>query len=627
MFRSICAGAACAAIIAAAASAAPPPHAISPALGHVGQVPDAGGKVHRAVAAVPCVSGSEVTMSNGAVICGVLGSYTTNYLYLGIPYAKQERWKNSAVLPPASKQATVPGKICPQAPVDAETMGEDCLNLNIWMPKDAARQKAELPVLVFIHGGAFLTGAGSSPLYDGSKLATRGPGIIVVTINYRLGALGFLTSTKQDTAKAGNFGLLDQQNALKWIQANIASFGGAPGHVTIVGESAGAMSVGLHTFSVPTSAGLFWRAIMESNPMGEHYQHDNGAHYIGNHFIDFLCSNPSGSGTNTGATCTGDWASNASKMPWANIVAAQNNFLTADVVKWGVAEKALGIRSLPWQPHIAKDVVADQPYFGASSGAAKIPVAFGVNKDEGVIFAELLAGETRGANTGNPITDYPAVGDFDNLVEYGFPSGDKTVITNHYADPEPAATTYYSGYGTAFSNLVNDFMFKCGNEYVANGLAQSGWPVYFYDFTQPPFFDMYNPAAIPAPTGGNPDARPDNGACDPSAGNVCHGNELPYVFYNFESIKEKSGGKYQPGDSDFNLGTQMHMAWAAFAYTPAGQTLPAPWLAYSASTNLAFELNGTAQAGSTVDIDTASQCLGFWQNGSGQGVPHTPFIK
>ncbi len=140
--------------------------------------------------------------------------------------------------------------------------GEDCLSLNVWTP---ALDDARRPVMVWIHGGAFVLGAGSQLLYDGAALARRGD-VVVVTINYRLGVLGFLhlaTRFGADLPASGNEGLLDQIAALAWVRDEIAAFGGDPGNVTIFGESAGSMSVAT-LLGAPGAAGLFHRAILQS---------------------------------------------------------------------------------------------------------------------------------------------------------------------------------------------------------------------------------------------------------------------------------------------------------------------------------------------------------------------------
>ena len=150
---------------------------------------------------------------------------------------------------------------------------EDCLYLNVYTPAaDAGRR----PVMVWIHGGAFVLGAGSQLLYDGAALARRGD-VVVVTINYRLGALGFLDLEARSGAEfAGtdNLGLRDQIAALAWVRANIAAFGGDPGNVAIFGESAGGMSVGA-LLGCPAARGLFHRAIPQSG--AAHNAHDREA--------------------------------------------------------------------------------------------------------------------------------------------------------------------------------------------------------------------------------------------------------------------------------------------------------------------------------------------------------------
>lgn len=145
----------------------------------------------------------------------------------------------------------------------SQRMSEDCLYLNVWAPATSADGK--LPVLVYLHGGGFAFGDGSEPRYDGAHLAARG--MIVVTINYRLGAFGFMmhpdAATEGGAGATGNYGLLDQQAALRWVRENIARFGGNPEQVTIGGETTGAMAVSAH-MAAPTSRGLFARAIGES---------------------------------------------------------------------------------------------------------------------------------------------------------------------------------------------------------------------------------------------------------------------------------------------------------------------------------------------------------------------------
>jgi para-nitrobenzyl esterase len=160
--------------------------------------------------------------------------------------------------------------ICPQPPPgpadslpgDPTATSEDCLTVNIWTPSERRPGEA-LPVMVFIHGGGFSSGSGAHSLYRGDTLAARG--VVVVTLNYRLGALGWLAhpALADETGCSGNWGLSDQVMALSWIGDNIASFGGDPGNVTIFGESAGAMSVAA-LLATEEARPLYHRAIMES---------------------------------------------------------------------------------------------------------------------------------------------------------------------------------------------------------------------------------------------------------------------------------------------------------------------------------------------------------------------------
>ena len=143
-----------------------------------------------------------------------------------------------------------------------EEQNEDCLYLNVWTPGLDGKRR---PVMVWIHGGGFTIGSGSQAIYNGSVLARRGDAV-VVTINYRLGPLGFLRLKEVTNGKiqsTGNEGMLDQISALEWVRDNIAEFGGDPDNVTIFGESAGGMSVGT-LLAMPAARGLFHKAIPQS---------------------------------------------------------------------------------------------------------------------------------------------------------------------------------------------------------------------------------------------------------------------------------------------------------------------------------------------------------------------------
>jgi para-nitrobenzyl esterase len=206
----------------------------------------------------------------------VSGEGTDVVAFKGIPYATPPtgrlRWRPPE--PPTAwpdvRRATEFGPQCPQAQSSAvaanSPTSEDCLTLNIWTP---ARSTADrLPVMVWIHGGGFFGGSGSQPPYDGDALARRG--VVLVTLNYRLGALGFLAhpALSRESARgvSGNYGLLDQIAALHWVHENIAAFGGDATNVTLFGGSAGAYSTCVLMLS-PLAKGLFSRAILQSLPL------------------------------------------------------------------------------------------------------------------------------------------------------------------------------------------------------------------------------------------------------------------------------------------------------------------------------------------------------------------------
>jgi len=197
------------------------------------------------------------------------------HVFKGIPYAVaptgSRRWKATEDLPKWSDtlEATKFGPACIQNNNPSESiyfwklasMSEDCLSLNVWAPANAR----PLPVFFWIHGGSLAGGTGSDSMYDGSRLAERG--LIVVTINYRLGVLGYLAhpalSAESPDHISGNYGLLDQIAALRWVKRNVAAFGGDASNVTIAGESAGGLSV-MYLLASPAARGLFSKAIAQS---------------------------------------------------------------------------------------------------------------------------------------------------------------------------------------------------------------------------------------------------------------------------------------------------------------------------------------------------------------------------
>ena len=202
----------------------------------------------------------------------VSGSGAEVLTFKGIPYAAAPtgplRWRAPQPPPawPGVREATRFGDDCMQTPYVIPTgqkASEDCLTVSVWTPAHA--RGARRPVMVFIYGGAFIGGSCAYPLYDGTKLAAQG--VVVVCFNYRVGIFGFLAhpmlSAESPQHSSGNYGLLDQLAALKWVRANIAAFGGDADRVTVFGESAGAVSIAVLMTS-PLAQGLFAQAILQS---------------------------------------------------------------------------------------------------------------------------------------------------------------------------------------------------------------------------------------------------------------------------------------------------------------------------------------------------------------------------
>jgi para-nitrobenzyl esterase len=213
----------------------------------------------------------------GGRLVGTASADGVVFAFKGVPYAKapigELRWRPPQRCAPWAglrcAQSFAPRCIQPARAANAignfgpEPESEDCLYLNLWTAARSAEERR--PVMVWFHGGAFYLGSGALPLFDGAQLARQG--VVLVTVNYRLGRLGFLAhpdlTTESGTGASGNYGLMDQIAALRWVRDNVAAFGGDPGCVTIFGQSAGSLSVSCHMVS-PLAKGLFHRAIGQS---------------------------------------------------------------------------------------------------------------------------------------------------------------------------------------------------------------------------------------------------------------------------------------------------------------------------------------------------------------------------
>lgn len=250
---------------------------ILPALGAAAMLAACGGEAMDGEAAADGVRGTRVDAAAGAIEGEYVDEARDVLVFRGVPYAQPPvgaaRWQ-----PPAAveawdgvRPATAFGPVCWQRARDMSSLyargdldtDEDCLYLNVWAP--AGEPAASHPVMVWFHGGGHNAGSGSARIFDGAALARRG--VVLVTINYRLGPFGFLAhpalSAESPRGSSGNYGLLDQIAALRWVRDNIAAFGGDAGNVTIFGQSAGSWTVCYLTAS-PLARGLFHKAIGQS---------------------------------------------------------------------------------------------------------------------------------------------------------------------------------------------------------------------------------------------------------------------------------------------------------------------------------------------------------------------------
>ncbi|MBK8481781.1 MAG: carboxylesterase family protein [Proteobacteria bacterium] len=379
-------------------------------------------------------------------------------VFLGIPFAAppsgERRWAPPE--PPAPwtepRDARRLGASCLQTVLPSDRLpgpfSEDCLTLNVWAPNPQPALPA--PVMVWIHGGGFFSGGSASPFLDGQRLAERG-GAVVVSFNYRLGQLGFLAHPSLP-APGANWGLLDQQAALRWVRDNIAAFGGDPTRITIFGASAGGDAVCLQTF-MPSSRGLFQRIIIQSG----------------------ACIHP-------GAGGDGDYDLATGRAQADALVAALGCDAASDVLGCLRARPGAQVmQALPtevstvvvpgrrWGPVVDGSALPASPTDAArSADLGALTAIVGSNGDEGTIFA-LLAGYW-GANAAS----------YTEVVERRVGSENAAAVLARY----PAEA--FQAPRDAISTLVGDAVFVCGVRRTARALVAAGATVYGYAFMRAP---------------------------------------------------------------------------------------------------------------------------------------------
>ena len=376
------------------------------------------------------------------------------FAWMGIPYAAaptgELRWAPPQTPTPWSspRDASAYGSFCPQN-ADLGVFGqpggsEDCLNINIFVGKTARNGSAKLPVSVWIHGGSLWVGAGRD--YDPSQLAIEGKAV-VVTFNYRLGLLGFFAhpALRSEVKPLANYGLMDQQLALDWVQRNIAAFGGDPDNVTISGESSGGGSVLLHVVA-PNSAGKFQHAI------------DMSGAAVALRFPTFGAPKPlewtekNGEAFSEAVGCAGksDAATLAClrALPVATVLAKQKPYLISQVVLDG--------KVLPLHP-------ADAFRTGQFN---RVTLINGTTRDEGAFFAGFVENET-----GVPMDE----------------AGYATTMRGYFGTHADAVMAQYpvNRYATpsdAMAAAVTDMLFACPARAI-NRWASVHTPTYVYEFS------------------------------------------------------------------------------------------------------------------------------------------------
>ena len=434
-------------------------------------------------------AGALVTVSGGQLRGHTEGKATA---FLGIPYAKPPtgdlRWKPPVKPDPWTGvlEAASYGKRCAQNAnptlQTASSTDEDCLYLNVWTPDSAA---SKLPVMVWFHGGGNTGGSASDPVpfadggyfYTGANLSAEG--VVVVSLNYRLGVFGFFShpALGAEGSKAGNQGLWDQRLALQWVQDNVARFGGDPSNVTIFGESAGSFDVCMHVASPQTPA-LFEHAISESGGCTTHQTALTDAQATA---LTFAAGVGCGSGDGGADSLSCLRGLTAAALLGANVDAGGG---------------MLG----PFGPVVDGDFLTDQPRTLYKGGKiAKVPYLLGSNEDEGTLFE---IGKT-------PVTDQPGL-TAALTTQYGADAGAALASLYPVSDFDGGQPNPYQA---VLTRIFGDELLVCSTYDSALLAAGQGSDVYMYNF------DM--PVSVPGLVGSMP------GEIYLGAS---HGSELPFVF-------------------------------------------------------------------------------------------------
>lgn len=477
--------------------------------------------------------------------------------FLGIPYAAppigDKRWKAPEPAAPWSetREATSYGSLCTQlrpnnAAYDSDS-GEDCLSVNVWAPLTPA--SVPLPVMVWIHGGAYIFGSGGPP-YNGETLVREG-NVIVVTMNYRMGELGFLAhpaitaEARAESAPAANFGLLDQRLALQWVRDNIAAFGGDAANVTLFGESAGANSVCAHLVS-EGSRGLFQKAIVESGLCMKP-------------FLTLAEAEAKGQAYAVAKGCT-DPAQALSCLRQLTTQQLLEHRLTSPTKppSPGGLFYQDPTTAFAMQPIIDGTVLPEQPEQAFAAGRiAKVPVLHGINSAEGALFHEGVLGD-------KPPT---SAAEYEQILSYRFGARAADIVARY---PELAQLT----------DVTSAALFVCPARRMANHLSAAGVTNYLYRFDLPvdiPIFPVLQNRAF-------------------------HSAELPYVFGNDYLL-----GKVPDAHKDEAM--QIRAYWTQFAATGnPNSTRTVHWPAYAPATGAFLNLAPTIGAG----MDWDSACADFW---------------